>query len=251
GRGGRRWLWPVGGRGGGPAADRALVEELLSLGEGKPIRPAPLGEAAAARLVRASLGPEASDGFCRACHAATGGNPLLLLTLLAALAEDGRPFGDEDVEQIAELAGESTGRVLSRQLARLPAGCEAAPQWLAVRGAGAPPRRVAALPHLDREEAAALVAALRAAAVLAPDEPLDFAHPVLRAAAGDTMTAAERARAHERAVELLAADGAPADRLALHLLQTHQRGDAGVVTTLRAGARIAADRGAPDTAPSD
>ena len=237
-------------RTGETAADPVLVDELLSLADGKPIRPAPLGETAAARLVRASLGPEASDGFCRACHAATGGNPLLLLTLLAALAEDGRPFGDEDVEQIAELAGESTGRVLSRQLARLPAGCEAVAQSLAVLGAGAPLRQVAALAHLDLEEVADLVDALRAAAVLAPDEPLDFAHPVLRTAAGDTMTAAERARAHERAVELLAAEGSPADRLALHLMHTHPRGDRAVVATLRAGARVAADRGAPDTAAS-
>jgi DNA-binding CsgD family transcriptional regulator len=237
-------------RTGESAADPALVDELLSLADGKPIHPAPLGEAAASRLVRTSLGPEASDGFCLACHSATGGNPLLLLTLLAAVAEDGRPVGDDDVEQIAELAGESTGRVLSRQLTRLPAGCEAVAQSLAVLGAGAPLRQVAALADLELEEVAELVDALRAAAVLAPDEPLDFAHPVLRAAAGDTMTAAERARAHERAVELLAAEGAPADRLALHLLHTHARGDPGVVATLRAGARIAADRGAPDTTAS-
>src|SRR5262249_59329005 len=52
------------------------------------------------------------------------------------------------------------------------------------------------------------------------------------------------------AVERLAAEGAPADRLALHLMHTHPRGDRAVVATLRAGARVAADRGAPDTAAS-
>jgi DNA-binding CsgD family transcriptional regulator len=231
-------------------ADPALVDELLSLAEGKPIRPAPLGPAAAARLVRAALGDEATDDFCRACHTATGGNPLLLVTLLAATAEDGRSPDDEHAGHVAELAAESTGRLLNRQLARLPAGSEAVAQSLAVLGAGAPLRQLAALADLEVGEVAGLVDALRAAAVLAADEPLDFAHPVLRAAAGDTMTPAERASAHERAVELLAAEGAPADRLALHLMHTHPRGDPGVVATLRAGARVAADRGAPETAAS-
>jgi DNA-binding CsgD family transcriptional regulator len=231
-------------------ADPALVEELLSLADGKPIRPAPLGLVAAARLVRAALGDEATDGFCLACHAATGGNPLLLVTLLAAAAEDGRSPDDEQADQVAELAAESTGRLLNRQLARLPAGCEAVARSLAVLGAGATLRQLAALSDLEVGEVAGLVDALRAAAVLSIDEPLDFAHPVLRAAAGDTMTPAERASAHERTVELLAAEGAPADRLALHLMHTHPRGDPGVVATLRAGARVAADRGAPETAAS-
>src|SRR5262249_61272020 len=134
-----------------------------------------------------------------ACRTATGGNPRLLLTLLAAVAEDGRPIGDEEVDQIAELAGESTGLVLSRQLARLPAGCEAVAQSLAVLGAGAPLRQVAALAHLDLEEAADLVDALRAAAGLAPAEPLAFPPPAPAAAPGDTRTAPERARGHQRA----------------------------------------------------
>src|SRR5262249_39434498 len=185
-----------------------------------------------------------------ACRTATGGNPRLLLTLLAAVAEDGRPIGDGEVDQIAELAGESTGLVLSRQLARLPAGCEAVSQSLAVLGAGAPLRQLAALAELDLEEVAELVDALRAAAVLAPERPPAAPPRWPGAAPGARMTAAERARAHERAVELLAAEGAPADRLALHLLHTHPRGDRGVVESLRAGARIAVDRGAPDTAAS-
>jgi DNA-binding CsgD family transcriptional regulator len=230
--------------------DPALLDELLALAAGTPIRPAPLGPAAVARLVRTVLGADASDGFCGACYTATGGNPLLLRTLLAAAAEDGGRPDDEHAEHVAELAAESTGRLLARQLTRLPAGCDGVVRALAVLGAGAPLRQVAALAGIDLEDAAEDVDSLRAAGVLAAEPPLDFAHPVLRAAAGDTMTTAERARAHERAVELLAAEGAPADRLALHLLHTHPRGDREVVATLRAAAGLAADRGAPDTAGS-
>jgi len=46
------------------------------------LRPRPLGESAVSRLVRDSLGDEASTDLCRACAEATGGNPFLLSELL-------------------------------------------------------------------------------------------------------------------------------------------------------------------------
>ena len=50
--------------------------------------PRALSEAGTAGLVRARL-PTADDGFCRACHAATGGNRLLVAELARALAAEG------------------------------------------------------------------------------------------------------------------------------------------------------------------
>ena len=56
------------------------------------LRPRPLGESAVARLVRDSLGDDASDELCRACAEATGGNPFLLSELLGEFRrEAGRP----------------------------------------------------------------------------------------------------------------------------------------------------------------
>jgi predicted ATPase len=51
--------------------------------------PRPLSQPAAMALARERLGAEAAEEFCRACHTATGGNPLFLRELLRALATAG------------------------------------------------------------------------------------------------------------------------------------------------------------------
>jgi len=48
--------------------------------------PRPLSQAAAVTLTRERLGAGAAAEFCRACHTATGGNPLFMRGLLKALA---------------------------------------------------------------------------------------------------------------------------------------------------------------------
>jgi DNA-binding CsgD family transcriptional regulator len=62
------------------------------------------------------------------------------------------------------------------------------------------------------------------------------------------VSAAERALQHERAARLLEATGVPAEQVAAHLLLAPRRGRAGTVAVLREAARIAADRGAADSA---
>ena len=60
----------------------------------------------------------------------------------------------------------------------------------------------------------------------------------------------ERALGHERAAELLADGGAPAQRVAAHLLHVPPRGRASVVATLREAAQRASGEGAADVARS-
>jgi DNA-binding CsgD family transcriptional regulator len=109
-------------------------------------------------------------------------------------------------------------------------------------------RHVSSLAKLPLDVAAALADGLRAAAILAPGPDLRFAHPILRAAVEDAMGEARRALAHTEAVAALAADGAPADRLALHLMRTHCSGDPATAAMLREAARHALERGGPETA---
>ena len=61
---------------------------------------------------------------------------------------------------------------------------------------------------------------------------------------------AERERGHEVAAELLGDTGAPAQRVAAHLLNVTPRARASVVATLREAARRASDEGAADVARS-
>jgi hypothetical protein len=217
----------------------------LTLG-GEPVHPTELEPDAAARLVRTTVGGGASDRFCRECHRATGGNPLLLSLLLAAVAADDRKPDDESAAAVQSLAAASVGRVLSHRLAQLPPGAGAVATALAVLGQAPPIRHLAELSTLDMDATAAALQALRACGVVGPD--LDFAHPVLRVAVDETMSDGDRARAHTAAAAMLAREGADPERQAVHLLRTPPRGDGAVALTLAAAARSALERGAPETA---
>jgi hypothetical protein len=70
---------------------RQDLESLMLEARPPVLRPRPLGESAVARLVRDSLGDDASNELCRVCAEATGGNPFLLSELLGEFRRDARP----------------------------------------------------------------------------------------------------------------------------------------------------------------
>ena len=78
-------------------------------------------------------------------------------------------------------------------------------------------------------------------------QPLRFVHPLVRSAIYEDMPRAERARLHGRAAQPLAT-AATATAAATHLLLSDPAGDAATVELLRAAARTAMARGAPETA---
>jgi hypothetical protein len=84
--------------------------------------------------------------------------------------------------------------------------------------------------------------------VLRREARLGFAHPLVRAAVFEDMTAVEREQAHAAAAVLLANAGAEAEEIAAHLLLTPHRADPDVVEALRGAARLAVGRGAPESA---
>ena len=132
---GLRVLVVVAVRSGDPSAYPELVGEVRSLATSEPIRPSPLGTGAAARLVRADL-DTATDRFCCACHAATGGNPLLLHSLVAALIAAGTEPNDETAGRVTHFGAENIARQLARRLAMLPKGADAFVRALAILGQG-------------------------------------------------------------------------------------------------------------------
>jgi DNA-binding CsgD family transcriptional regulator len=83
--------------------------------------------------------------------------------------------------------------------------------------------------------------------VLNPGEPLEFVHPIVRTATYEDIAESERAALHKRAAEILAAEGAEPEAIAVHLLPTNPAGDACVVEHLRAAAAAALVRGGPET----
>src|SRR5207253_796999 len=71
-----------------PGVDTALLAEIVGDPLGTAFQLRPLSETSVGELVRDRLGEEAEPAFTAACHAATGGNPLLLNELLKALAAE-------------------------------------------------------------------------------------------------------------------------------------------------------------------
>ena len=242
----------------------ALIAELRAFPWCSRLPLSPLSEAGVAVLAREYLGgardgkhgdltrdDPAWDELCAACFESTDGNPFLANSLLASLAalRDGRGCGATVMADDARAAGpEEVARATLRRAGRLGAGGETLTRAIAVLGAEAPLRHVAALAGQDIPRAARLADGLRAADVLAPGPAVKFAHAIVGTAVYRSIPPGERALAHARAARLLEADGADAERIGAHLLRSLPAGDAHVIEALVSAARCATSRGAPDMA---
>jgi DNA-binding CsgD family transcriptional regulator len=206
-----------------------------------------LSDEGVAEIVAARI-PEASSGFCEACHRVSGGNPLYLRELLDAAIAAHVPPSSEGERRLESLGPANiASAVIGRMRDRGP-GAEAVARALAVLDADSSLRRVAELAVVDEGRTAELIDRLVEARVLAGGEGFQFKHPVVRTAIYEAVPPAERVRLHAAAFSLLRAEGAAPDRLAGHLLMVEPGGHPDAVGTLRAAAELAQARGAPDLA---
>ena len=238
------------------AATRSPAEahapELIEAFAADPVvsrmEPAPLSAAAVADLVRAALGAEASDEFCRACHETTAGNPFLLHAVLNDAADAGVEPSSAQVRRLPTLGTRAVARAVGHRLVRLGPAALALARAVAVLGTNAELRTAGELAGLDEAGAAAAADALVAAELLAPGRPLEFVHPIVRTAFHEGIPDAERATKHAAAARLLHDRGVAPERVAPHLLAAEPRGEAWIVDLLAAAAEHSIDRGAPDAA---
>src|SRR5262249_27777754 len=152
------------------------------------------------------LGPRAADELGPSCHAATGGNPFLVRALLGALAAEG-PGARVDPGRLPELGSGAIARSVARRLVRLGPGPEKLARAVAVLGADAEPRHAYRLAGLGEPEGTAAEDALIGADLLAPRRPLEFVHPIVRAAVAQSLSPPERATRHLEAARMLGAEG--------------------------------------------
>jgi DNA-binding CsgD family transcriptional regulator len=212
------------------------------------IRPGPLSEPAVGDLVEARLHEKADGAFSAACHAATGGNPLLLNQLLKALEAEGARPDRAHVGLVADLGPRAASRAVLLRVGRLPGDAATVAQALAILGDGADLSVVASLAGLDEPRAGSAVAALARAEIVRTEPPLGFVHPVVGAAIRQDIPPGERELQHGRAAGLLAEAAAPVEQVAAHLRFTPARAEEWVVETLRNAARDARRQGAADSA---
>jgi DNA-binding CsgD family transcriptional regulator/tetratricopeptide (TPR) repeat protein len=230
----------------GPESD--LVRRIAAEASASVLELEPLSLEATTELVRALLGADSAAELCRACHAATGGNPFLVHELATALGAEGLPPDAEAAGRVGRLVPDAVARHVLVRLSRLGGVAIRVARAVAVLGAGAGLRHVAALAGLSELETADAVDALVTADILSPGLPLAFAHPLLGEAVYADTGPGERTLAHDRAARMLADAGSPPERVALQLLACEPTGSEWAVATLRAAAREASDRGAPGPA---
>lgn len=232
----------------GTAQDKAATASIAAEQSVTVLRPAPLGTAACAELVRSALGGEPSAAFQDACTELTGGNPLLLQALLTSLvAEDVRGH-DADVPHLRRLTPDTVSRGVLLQLGRMSGAALAAARAVAVLGTAATMSRAGRLAGLDSDECAEAIAALMAERLVEGEHALGFVHPLVRSAVYQDLAMPIRQRWHAEAARMLDAEGAAPEDVTVHLLSSAPDGAAWVVEKLRAAAADSRRRGAADVA---
>jgi len=227
----------------GPEADQVLA----ALDVADVLRPQCLSLEGTQALLR-SIAPRADDQVCRACHEATGGNALFVRELGEAIRARGLERGPEAAARLRSWSPGRVTRSVARRLTGLAPESRRLAHALAVLGQGATLRHARVLAGLEPTAAAQAADGLRATGILAGGEQLEFVHPIVRSAVDDEIGPSALARAHADAAQLLAAEGAPAERIAVHLLRSEPGSDPVACATLVAAAQQALIRGAPETA---
>ena len=230
-----------------PGTDPGLVAELAADPLSTVITLGSLSEAGTGELIRTKLG-SAEPQLVAACHASTGGNPLLLTELLRAMVAESVSADAAGVQAVRELGPRAASRTVLLRLSRLPGGAVALARAVAVLGDGCEPAAAAALAGLDEATAAGMAASLTRAEVLRADLPLGFVHPVIGDTVYHDIPVAERELDHLRAAQQLTAAAASAEQIAAHLLAVSARGDVTAAATLRDAARGAMRKAAPESA---
>ena len=195
-------------------------------------------------LTRERLGSDAEDEFCRACHTATGGNPLFLRELLGALGSAGVVPSASAANEVQAVGPAAVARfVLHRVSALGPSASELA-NAVAVLGDDSELQLVADVAGLTEEAAREAADDLVRADIFARTARLGFVHPIVRAALYEDLAPGERQSRHAAAADALARLGASPERVTAHLLLTGANGD----RRQGADAPVGRDRPRPDGA---
>ncbi|MFE6050490.1 ATP-binding protein [Kitasatospora sp. NPDC056446] len=210
----------------------------------------PLQPASVAHLVRAALGEEAEDAFCRHVWAVTGGNPYETAALLREVADQRLDPVEESSGQLRELAATARGMTLRHWVGRLgPSALRFA--WAAsVLDTDIRPDLAAAICAQGPEAAAESVRELRRHRVLTgtPAGRLEFVHPLVATSVYQSMPPSTRTGMHGVAAVELENAGLGLLAASRHLLEILPEGDGAIVDKLRRAAREHLAIGAPEAA---
>ncbi len=226
----------------------SLWSQLTARPSAVALYPRPLSESAAVALARERLGAEADEEFCRACHAATDGNPLFLRELLQGLTAAAVVPSAAAASEVQSVGPASVSRFVLHRLAALGPSATELARSVAVLGDESDLQLAARVSGLTEAGARDAADDLVRADIFARGERLGFVHPIVRAALYEDLVPGERQTRHAAVAQALTTAGAPPERITAHLLLTMPTGDRHRVQTLRSAAMSAAHRGAPRAA---
>lgn len=242
-------------RNGERAVDEMLLQRILTAGGATVLRPAPLSEPATAALLGGLIGRPVDPSFAAACFQATAGNPLLLQALADTIVRDRIEPTAGNRRWITEIGPRAVAHHVSVRLSQVSPEARAIARAVAVLGQDARPRAVAELSEVDLMTVEEGVLALERSGLFVVERTsssqgmrVSYAHRLLGAAVYQEMSAAERARAHRRAVDALVRLRAPAEQIGAHLLRTPPGADPDVVRVLQRAAVAAESRGSAEAA---
>ncbi len=239
-------LLAVGARPGEPGAEHDLLDGIASGPATEAVRLAPLSPPAVARLLEEALGASPEPAFLDAAVHTSGGNPLMVRELVRTLAAERFTGAAGEAGAVRRaVPGTITRAVLSR-LRRLSPEALALARSLAVLAERPRLDVVAALAGIEREALGQEHETLVRMGLL--DAEMGFVHPMVREAVLGDLIGGERALWHRRAAYMLHDSGAPADRVAPHLLHAEPEGVDWVAPLLLETGRRALASGAPDVA---
>ncbi len=227
------------------APGEAGLARLAAAPETTVLRPRPLSTAGAATLCGLRLGGDVTDDFATACWEATGGNPFYLESLLRETAEQKVVPDAHEAARVRRIGPATVAQAVLLRLSDSPAATSDLVRAVAVLGDGASLAEAARLAEITEAEAARAHDLLAKLEILTARDVLEFTHPIVREAVYADIGSRERAEAHARAADVLAASGASAERIAAQTAAAEPAGDPARVDLLRRVAGDALARGAP------
>ena len=205
-----------------------LLAALAAHLDSEVLTPDLLSRTAVADLVAERLGQPADDAFVDECVKVSRGNAFYVRELLRPFESASRP----DLRGFVENGTLSLQRTVSWRLGELGPDATALAQAAAVLGDGCSLHQVAELARLDEAVAVHEAARLEVASVLAHGDPIEFLHPLLRAAVEAELPDVVSGELHARAARILWYTGEDPGSVAEHLVASPGSGDGAVSTYL-------------------
>ncbi|MER6573271.1 AAA family ATPase [Streptomyces sp. NPDC001093] len=229
------------------AAD-PLTADLGVLGHTRTVTPGPLCDSCVAERVSSAFGAPVDPELASVCHDLSRGNPLVLQELTARLLDARTSPGAPDMDAVLRIgAATLADTTLSWLRSSRPRAMELLTS-LAVLGPGADLATAALLAGQGDLLADEAREALRRTDLIDPGPPETFRHELVRTAVLARTDPRVLVALHERAAALLVRLGAPAGRVAEHLMSSGTTGLDWALPVLRAAAREAAADGRLDDA---